>query len=77
MIGTELLFDPVAIFGAFEEYCRWAEEITVCTPRIEPRDGHVTAWQTLIDSIAKVRLCIVGDRSPQLSSLGPFQRGEL
>ena len=78
MIGTELLFDPVAILEAFEECCGWAEEITVCTPRIESKEGHATAWRTLIDSIAKVRLCIVGDRFPQLSNLGPFHaRGAL
>ena len=58
--------------------CSWAQEIIVCTPRIESSDGHATGWRTLINSISKVRLCIVGDRSPQLSNLGLFHaRGAL
>jgi hypothetical protein len=73
-----LLFEPNAVERVFGEWCDWAEEILFCTPRIDCKNGHSSPWRALTSHISKVRLCIVGDRLPELGSLGQFHaRGAL
>jgi len=68
MTGAEFLSDPGALLAAFTSLCEWAEEIIVCTPRIDVGEG----WRALKLNIVKIRLCLVSDRAPGLPALKPL-----
>jgi len=67
--GPVLLADPRALLAAFTSLCDWAEEITVCTPRVDDGEG----WRALARNAHKVRLCLVSDRAPGLEALAPLR----
>jgi hypothetical protein len=69
MRGPEFLGDHRAFLAAFASLCDWADLIVVCTRRIDVGEG----WLALMQSIAKVRHCMVSDHAPSLAALGPFQ----
>jgi hypothetical protein len=69
MSGTEFLSDPESLLDNFASLCDWADQITVCTPRIDAGDGY----EILQRNIGKVRLCLVSERAAGLATLAPFQ----
>ncbi len=68
MTDPVFLSDHGEFLTAFISLCDWAEEIIVCTPRIDIGEG----WRVLTQNIAKVRHCMVSDRAPGLAPLGPL-----
>ncbi len=68
MTEATFLGHPDSLRTAFEELCNWAERITICTPRIDASNQSV-AWSAIVRNVAKVRLCLVSDRAPNLLDL--------
>jgi hypothetical protein len=69
MRGPEFLGDHGSFLAAFTSLCDWADEIIICTSRIDVGEG----WRALTNNIVKVRHCMVSDNSPSLAALGPLQ----
>jgi hypothetical protein len=69
MNGPEFLGDYGSFLAAFVSLCDWAEEIIICTSRIDVGEG----WRALTQNIVKVRHCMISDHLPGLAAMSSLQ----
>jgi len=71
--STGLIADPRTLLAEFQRLCEWAEEIVICTARIESAGGQSPAWRALSDAKARI-LVIVSDRTTDQAALDELHK---
>lgn len=71
--SPSLIADPRRLLKVFQDLCKWADKITICTSRIESAGGRSPSWQALANAKANV-LVIVSDRTTDQVALNHLHK---